>query len=345
LTLCGSGGYIEDALPLSRSDKSNLIKLKPNLNITESAITQLATRLPKTNDDLCHVIFMDNLFSSPRLFAHLRTLGIGAVGTVRQKLVPKDTLDEISSRRGSISWGDEIITRLDGQVLLLSWFDHGWVHLATTVHDGEEHVSTHRKRSRSTSSGAAVARRHFDQAQERLSSIPAIIDDYNCNKSFVDLSDQLRAYYTCLMRSRRNWIAMFLFLLELALTNSHCLFNSISKQPMPSIDFRLSIIRSLTAHPTIVHAPEPVPRLLEQPPDPPRSRASKGKPVTLPAERFNEGDHIAIKAKKTRRRCYYCRHAGEKGSKAPKTVYRCSNCGYFLCNNSKRACFDVFHSV
>ena len=48
-----------------------------------------------------HVVWTDNLFSTVQLFAALRTLGIGAAGTVRtQKTRREELLDRSNENRG-----------------------------------------------------------------------------------------------------------------------------------------------------------------------------------------------------------------------------------------------------
>ena len=55
--------------------------LQYRINKTQTAVLHLLTTLP--NQGKGHVTWLDNLFSSGRLFQLLANLGIGAAGTVR----------------------------------------------------------------------------------------------------------------------------------------------------------------------------------------------------------------------------------------------------------------------
>lgn len=80
-------GYVEDMIIYTGS--STDIQHYPGLGISGSVVmTLLAPYLSK-----CHVLYVDNWYSSPILFQHLLSLGTGACGTVRghRKGMPKFT--------------------------------------------------------------------------------------------------------------------------------------------------------------------------------------------------------------------------------------------------------------
>ena len=86
-------GYILDQLQHAKGNKKGPVDLnKSFLNKgftkTQAVILDLLTqRHPDTNEYLYpldkHIVWLDNLFSSIKLFKWLRSLGIGAAGTVR----------------------------------------------------------------------------------------------------------------------------------------------------------------------------------------------------------------------------------------------------------------------
>jgi len=53
---------------------------------------------PETNSRLyppnCHIVWLDNLFSSVKLFERLQTLGIGAAGTVRTTKTKREEMGD-----------------------------------------------------------------------------------------------------------------------------------------------------------------------------------------------------------------------------------------------------------
>ena len=89
-----------------------------------------------------YAVFMDNLFSTPKLFALLREKEIAACGTVRSNA--KEFPASLAIRGTSdkkLNWntlGAEICA--NGNVLALTWIDNGAVQMITTMHEvGEGH--------------------------------------------------------------------------------------------------------------------------------------------------------------------------------------------------------------
>lgn len=78
-----------------------------------------------------HHLYMDNLYTSPTLFAILSTSGIGACCTLRtnRKGVPH------SIKTSKLSKGDAVTATTEGDMLFLKWKDKREVSLLTTIHD------------------------------------------------------------------------------------------------------------------------------------------------------------------------------------------------------------------
>ena len=73
-----------------------------NLNPTQKVVTYLLKLLPKA----AYHVFLDNLFSSPKLFIILRELGIGALGTTRANSgIFKELVEEKKKPDHSKPWG------------------------------------------------------------------------------------------------------------------------------------------------------------------------------------------------------------------------------------------------
>lgn len=167
---------------------------------------------------------MDNAFATIPLFRRLRELGIGACGTTRVNsaeyppaLKPNAGLDEWNTMDGYV------IGR--PPVLCLRWMDNNLVRMLTTVHRWNEVTLAKRRKPRTTSTNAAMVRKAFGDRERMACYIPTVIDDYNHHMNGVDLADQRRAAYTTHQRTRRNWLALFFFLLDLSATNAYLLFN------------------------------------------------------------------------------------------------------------------------
>lgn len=79
----------------------------------------------------------------------------------------------------------------------------------TTIHDLQTRTLVNQRRPQDTSTNAASVRKIFGPEVQKLLAILTLIDDYNHYMGGVDIGDQLRAYYTTQLRSRRNWLPLF----------------------------------------------------------------------------------------------------------------------------------------
>src|SRR3979490_512481 len=108
----------------------------PDLAATQSAVLQLSKGLPY--QDYQFTIFMDNLFSKPKLFSLLRQIGIGACGTCR-----KDVTEPLFGdlKKWNPPWGtlhSTIVEAFPGiqnnrRVLCSVWQDSNKVGFLSTV--------------------------------------------------------------------------------------------------------------------------------------------------------------------------------------------------------------------
>lgn len=91
----------------------------------------------RNNVTKMYVVFMGNLFSTPRLFSVLRDKDIGAVGTVRSNAggFPKP-LAIRGNKKVKLNWNTlGAFTCQDGRVLALTWIDNAPVQILTTIHN------------------------------------------------------------------------------------------------------------------------------------------------------------------------------------------------------------------
>ena len=79
-----------------------------------------------------HIVFMDNFYTSPKLFLELHNLGVGACGTVRANR--RDLPEEV--KRAQLRRGDDpIFMSGDKKLLACGWHDVKRVNVLTTVHN------------------------------------------------------------------------------------------------------------------------------------------------------------------------------------------------------------------
>ena len=137
-----------------------------------------------------HHVYMDNFYTSPRVFADLQSRGFGACGTVRlnRRGVPPEAKEKLakSTRR---------VICLPDDVLLVQWHDKRVVSLLTTIHD-DTTVDVER-RSRLAEGGRETVEK------------PLAVVKYNKYMGGVDRADQLLCYYGFGHRTVRWWRRAF----------------------------------------------------------------------------------------------------------------------------------------
>ena len=136
-----------------------------------------------------HHLYMDNLYTSPTLFAILSASG--ACGTLRtnRKGVPH------SIKTSKLSKGDVVTASTEGDMLFLKWKDKREVSLLTTIHDDSSVLKE--RHSRLVSGGT-----------EEISK-PYAIDQYNKFMGGVDQQDQFLSYYGFSRRTVKWWKKVF----------------------------------------------------------------------------------------------------------------------------------------
>ena len=194
-----------------------LLTLHPTLAPTQAAVRHLALSLPYEDYDFN--IYMDNLFTTVSLLLELRDRGIGGTGTTWSNAFPQHLrcLDA-TAEWNTVSGG----ATADGKVLRLEWQDQKTVQMLTTLHPLSKKIKRNRKQPHLTSTSGAAIRWHFTSARMEV-DIPSDIDDYNHFKGGVDIADQYREAYFTQQTSRRNWLLLFYWLLDITIINGFLL--------------------------------------------------------------------------------------------------------------------------
>ncbi|KAF8941422.1 hypothetical protein BGZ58_009505 [Dissophora ornata] len=115
---------------------------------------------------------------------------------------------------------------------------------ALSLGDDEWSVIRNRRRPRETSTNAKSVRAVFKGQSRALLPIPKIIDDYNHHMNGVDIADQLRSYYSTLLRTYRTWVPIFFWLLDTTIINAY-LINKLSGSSMHHREFRQLLAQDL----------------------------------------------------------------------------------------------------
>ncbi len=158
-------------------------------------------------------VYMDDFYTSPKLFTDLFALKFGACGTYRdqRKDFPKTAANSLSrsSSRGSIRW------IRDGPLVCVKWMDTQVVSVCSTIH--------------AAYTGERVQRKIKAQHTWKAKSFPcpAPVTAYNQHVGGVDLSDQLLQYYAAQHKTMKWYRKIFLHFLDIAANNAFILHKEL----------------------------------------------------------------------------------------------------------------------
>lgn len=235
-SLCDAG-YTYTFFPSSRITSAPVPDV-PGLTTTGSMVCHLVEQLPYTQ--MAFNIYLDNYFSTVKLFQYFRNKRIGACGTARKQAgIPKELQVEKSAK---LDWDTRSGAVVDG-VLVVFWQDNDPVTFLTTIHAvvGEEwEVERERHRPRETSTNATKVRTVFGSSPRKKLRILKVVDDYNFNMGGVDIADQLRSYYNTQQTAFRNWMPFFFWLLDTVIINTF-LLSKKTGSTLTQREFRASL--------------------------------------------------------------------------------------------------------
>ncbi|XP_030288308.1 piggyBac transposable element-derived protein 4-like [Sparus aurata] len=252
-------------------------------------------------------LYVDNFYTSPKLFKDLLSLNIGACGSYRDNR--NDCQGSISNDpRGSIRW------IRDGPLLFVKWMDTREVTICSTIH--------------SAYSGCTVNRRvKTPEGQWAVKSIPCPtpVVDYNKYMEGFDLSDQVIHYYSVHHKSMRWYGTLFYHFLDIAATNSYLLHKEICREKQEEPMTHRAFLEELTAQLCGVSVVIP-----------PAKAQSSHLPVAICTQQ-----DISRRASYGRKTCIHCRQTRKVGQSTP---WKCKQCDVALCLIADRNCFEAWHS-
>ena len=231
-----------------------------------------------------HCLFVDNFYSSPKLFIDLLEKEVYCTGTIRtnRKMFPKELIPNTKMKPGSFRFASAEKPR---ELLAVYWRDRRDVYVMSTMHN---------------TSASSVLKRSKGSKEKQPIPCPTMIIDYNNYMGGVDLTDQYLSYYS--MTTRRTlkwWKKVFWRLLDITIVNSWIIFRTnYPDSPINSHKcFRLQLVEELV---------QPLLDLIASPNCPPHLHSGKGRKVVSAAKRL-VGKHFAYKST-SRGRCAVCGH-------------------------------------
>ena len=152
-------------------------------------------------------VYMDNYYSSPALFMHLKARGILACGTVHKnrKGLPSQLYQECMPRGYHMNKGECKVAQKDDLTFAV-WQDTKPVLVLSNFHSPGDRGHVRRKANDGT---------HRDIVA------PQMIVDYQENMRGVDVCDQLVGYYMLSHRSKKWWRRIFFYMLSVSVVNAY----------------------------------------------------------------------------------------------------------------------------
>lgn len=242
--------------------------------------------------DKGRTLYTDNYYTSVALAHALLRRNTYLVGTLRtnRKLNPKEVITK------KLKKGETVSAESNTGVVVLKWKDKRDVLVLSTKHNNE----------------LVSIRQRGGEIQK-----PKIISDYNKCKSFIDLSDQMKAYSSSLRRGIKWYRKLAIeLLLGTALVNAYILHQEVANDNISITKFKESLITQL------LHAPDDM-------------AEDRSTPRAPPVEhRLEESQGAARK----RGRCVSCykskvEEVGRKAavSQSTQSKFRCVTCEKYYC--------------
>jgi hypothetical protein len=184
---------------------------------THATIRHLTSRV----EGFGHKLFMDNFFSSPRLFDDLLIRKIHSCGTVRPNR--KEMSSDFGPKKLNLRKGN-VRVRTRGNLTALAWKDRRDVYILTNMDSPPEEGNFCDERKRAVK--------------------PQIVARYNRHMGYVDISDRMANSYSMCRRNFKWTTKLFFHLLDLTVLNSWILLSSCGAKRTHR-DFRFLLVRNL----------------------------------------------------------------------------------------------------
>ena len=292
-----------------------------------------------------HELFMDNLFTSVTIMEELYLLHKTYVtGTCRARRGYPDELEQLAAQwakprdtppQGTWDWRQAPLRNdageMVGTITSYLWQDSGPAKMMSTRH-GLAH-------------GFVVRRVRGFRERQNIPSPNAFVF-YGMNMGAVDTADALRAYLSCASVSRKWWMAVFYWVLDVAAVNAWvwCEIKGYTKEQKAKLrqEFQDNLIAHLTGYAD--EEEEELRDLVGQ--KRPRTcrhgltnRVGRYNRKRPPACRHAAVPHWPVLVKypgrRKNRRCVYCWSLKRKSQKSEKDVVNtpiaCEHCGVPLC--------------
>ncbi|XP_024119090.1 piggyBac transposable element-derived protein 3 [Oryzias melastigma] len=302
---------------------------KPDIGASGNIVLKLAQVI---QENVNHLLYFDNWFTSLDLFVALANQGVPALGTVQQNRLRgcSFSADSEMKKKGRGTFEEQQAEVENVDIRVVKWYDNRAVVVASTFASAQP-VSTTQRWDRKLKKDVSV-------------EYPNIVRLYNCFMGGVDALDALIAYYRIHIRSKKFYLRLFFHFVDMVIVNGWLLYRrdceSLGvprKEQQDLLDFRSSIAQALCMEGknlVVKKRGRPsmdIDREVEK-----KKRRGPAKAIPVQEVRTDAVGHWPLtEAKRLRCRIPHC-----KG----QTVVKCAKCNVHLCFNKNTNCFLAFHT-
>ncbi|MCL4125853.1 UNVERIFIED_CONTAM: hypothetical protein GTU68_039532 [Idotea baltica] len=313
ISRAGESGFVHDFIIYTGK---GTIEDTENIGLSSSFVLKLTEDVPKKQN---YKVYFDNWFSSLALTSILKDQGILCVSTVRHNRLKgtlfKDTKQLKMEGRGSFDYCVEKVS----DCIAIKWHDNKEVHLLSN-YAGIEPLD---KCSRWD--GKLNKKIEIDR--------PFAINEYNQYMGAVDLSDMFIELYRINFKSRKWYMRIFFYLLDLSVVNAWLLQRRIRRHTQTGKETSLLSFKDdiSAAFMTKDSSERGRPSESEKP-----KESKRRKVGAHPADstRLDKISHWP-EWDSSQHRCRVCVNA--------HTKVKCSKCDVGLCFTKNRNCFRQYH--
>ncbi|XP_054290788.1 piggyBac transposable element-derived protein 3-like [Macrosteles quadrilineatus] len=300
--LAASNGYVSKfELYQGKRDEAGT-----DLGIISDTVLRMCSGIGGLN----HKLFLDNLFVSYKLLKRLVENDIHVVGVVRSdrlygaNSVLPGAKDFSKEERGQMN-----VATSEDNITILQWKDTGVVYVSSTYAGIEPKDKAER----------------WDKVAKKYIMVdrPHCVAIYNQFMGGVDLSDRMVAHYPHAMKSKRFYLRIFFYFLNVAIVNAWIVLKLKTSSNMSFLDFKAAIANALIK--TTLKK-----KRVGRPPTNTPPLKKRCRPGVIGDVRFDGEGHYPSKSVPGR-----CR---EKNCKS-RTRYKCSKCEVPVCPE----CMANFH--
>ena len=196
---------------------------------TESIVIHLVRRLQDHHPELPFGVVVDNFFTTHKLFAELRQIGVGAIGTAKNGSgIPHEfiKLRDCTTKEKQLGKAWNVVAK-EG-VNMVAFIDSTATFMMTTLHDFATDTPRWRPAIKRKGGSLEYAQKIDEKGDDSVKNmkIPyyTVSYDYNHTMGGSDIASQIWSYYTTAHHShRRSWWPLLWQLLDATVANIYAI--------------------------------------------------------------------------------------------------------------------------